>query len=32
MNKTAKISSTILLTAAILIIVNILSENYKVPA
>ena len=29
MNKTAKISSTILLTAAILIIVNILSENYK---
>ena len=29
MNKTAKISSTILLTAAIVIIVNILAENYK---
>ncbi len=29
MNKTAKISSTILLTAAIVIIVNILAENYE---
>lgn len=29
MNKTAKISSTIILVVAILIIVNILSENYK---
>lgn len=29
MNKTAKISSTILLMAAIVIIVNILAENYK---